>query len=115
MTKYRRAVFDDAIPTRCEEIMRQVRHTAGAHLTEFNGEPDHVHPLVHHPPKASVPLLVNRPKGASARYLRQEYNGHMNRAITHGHPWSPFHFAASRGGAPLPIIKQYIDQQKRPQ
>jgi putative transposase len=32
----------------------------------------------------------------------------------HGHLWSPSYFAASAGGAPLAIIKQYIEQQKRP-
>jgi putative transposase len=28
--------------------------------------------------------------------------------------WSPSYFAASCGGAPLSIIKQYIEQQKTP-
>ena len=30
------------------------------------------------------------------------------------HFWSPSYFAASCGGAPLTIIKQYIEQQNRP-
>jgi putative transposase len=38
----------------------------------------------------------------------------MNRYIMHGHFWSPSYFAASRGGAPLSIIRQYIEQQKHP-
>jgi putative transposase len=28
--------------------------------------------------------------------------------------WSPSYFAASCGGAPLGIIKQYVEQQKTP-
>ncbi|MGV9249733.1 transposase, partial [Streptomyces sp. NPDC003710] len=28
--------------------------------------------------------------------------------------WSPSYFAASCGGAPLNIVKDYIDNQKRP-
>ncbi|MFC9636607.1 transposase, partial [Streptomyces mirabilis] len=28
--------------------------------------------------------------------------------------WSPSYFAASAGGAPLSVIKEYIEQQKRP-
>ncbi|WP_345005863.1 transposase, partial [Streptosporangium album] len=28
--------------------------------------------------------------------------------------WSPSYFAASCGGAPLTIIKAYIEQQRRP-
>ena len=38
----------------------------------------------------------------------------MNRHIMHGHFWSPSYFAASCGGAPLSIIRQYIEQQRHP-
>ncbi|WP_405145983.1 transposase [Sphaerisporangium sp. NBC_01403] len=31
-----------------------------------------------------------------------------------GHFWSGSYFAASVGGAPLTVLKQYIEQQKRP-
>ena len=36
------------------------------------------------------------------------------RHLMHGHLWSPSYFAASAVGAPLAIIKHYIEQQKRP-
>ena len=75
---------------------------------------DHVHLLVHYPPKLPVSTLVNRLKGVSAHYLRKEFTGRVNRHLMHGHLWSPSYFAASCGGAPLEIIKQYIEQQKRP-
>ncbi|MFI7632615.1 transposase [Nonomuraea sp. NPDC049400] len=32
----------------------------------------------------------------------------------HGYFWPPSYFAASCGGAPLSIISQYIEQQRRP-
>jgi putative transposase len=38
----------------------------------------------------------------------------MNPATRHGHVWSPSYFAASCGGAPLAIIRQYIEQQRHP-
>ncbi|MFE7214739.1 transposase, partial [Streptomyces sp. NPDC057611] len=50
----------------------------------------------------------------SARILRRDFTGRVNQAIMHGHFWSPSYFAASCGGAPLSIIRQYIEQQKRP-
>jgi len=114
LTRYRRGVFTDEILTRCEEIMRNVCQDFEAELREFNGERDHVHLLVHYPPKAAVSKLVNSLKGVSARYLRREYTGIMNRAIMHGHLWSPSYFSASCGGAPLAIIRQYIERQQRP-
>jgi REP element-mobilizing transposase RayT len=47
------------------------------------------------------------------RAMRQ-YTGRVNRATMNGHFWPPSYLAASCGGAPLPIIRQYIDQQQRP-
>ncbi|MFG2673876.1 MULTISPECIES: IS200/IS605 family transposase [unclassified Streptomyces] len=114
VTKYRRGVFNDDMLTRCEEIMRDVCQSFEAELREFNGEDDHVHLLVHYPPKVQLSKLVNSLKGVSSRYLRQEFTGRTNRAIMHGRFWSPSYFAGSCGGAPLSIVKQYIEQQKRP-
>lgn len=114
VTKYRRGVFNDAILTRCEEIMRDVAGGLGAELREFNGEEDHVHLLIHYPPKLAISTLVNSLKGVSAHYIRKEFTGRTNQAITHGHLWSPSYFAASCGGAPLAVIKEYIENQKRP-
>jgi putative transposase len=114
VTKYRRGVFTDEILTRCEEIMRKVCEDFEAELKEFNGERDHVHLLVHHPPKAAVSKLVNSLKGVSARRTRQEFTGRISRATTHGHLWSPSYFSASCGGAPSAIVRQYTEQQKRP-
>jgi putative transposase len=114
VTKYRRDVLNDAMLTRCEQIMREVCAGMGGELREFNGEDDHVHLLVHYPPKLAVSTLVNSLKGVSAHYLRKEFTGRTNRAIMHGHLWSPSYFAASCGKASLAIVKEYIAGQKRP-
>jgi putative transposase len=100
--------------THCEQVMRQVCVDPGAELREFNGEDDHVHLLVHYPPKLPISTLVNRLKGVSAHYLRKELTGPINQHIMHGHLWSPSSFAASCGGAPPEVIKDYIKGQKRP-
>jgi putative transposase len=86
----------------------------GAELTEFNGEADHVHLLVHYPPKVALSRLVDSLKGVSARRLRQEFPDHIRRYLWGDHFWSPSYFAASAGGAPLKVIKEYIENQKRP-
>jgi putative transposase len=113
-TKYRRGALTDPILTRCQQIMADVCADFGAELREFNGEHDHVHLLVHYPPTAALSRLVNSLKGVSARYLRQEFHGHLSRYLWGGHLWSPSYFAGSCGGAPLAIIREYIDQQQRP-
>lgn len=114
MTKYRRGVFDfdEDMLRYCERVMRKVCTDFEAGLREFNGEADHVRLLVFYPPKVSVSALVNSLKGVSARMLRSQYTGKVNRTRMNGHFWSPSYFAASCGGAPLSIIRQYIDQQR---
>ncbi|MGW7613178.1 IS200/IS605 family transposase [Streptomyces sp. NPDC054766] len=115
VTKYRREIFNDDMLTRCEEIMRDVCESFGAKLREFNGEGDHVHLLVHYPPKIALSKLVNSLKGVSSRHLRAEYTERINQTGTDSVFWSPSYFAAScGGGAPLSIVKDYIENQKRP-
>jgi putative transposase len=114
VTKYRRGVLDDAMLTRCEQVMRDVCADFDATLAEFSGEHDHVYLLVEYAPKMAVSALVNSLKGVSSRRLRQDFTGRVNQASMHGRFWSPSYFAASCGGAPLAIIRQYVDQQRRP-
>ncbi len=114
VTRYRREIFDDEMLTRCEAIMRDVCESFGAELREFDGEGDHVHLLVHYPPKVPVSKLVNSLKGVSSRYLRAEYAGRIDRIGTGSMFRAPSYFAGSCGGAPLSIVKDYIENQKRP-
>lgn len=114
VTKYRRKAFTDVMLTRCEEVMREVCTDFEAELKQFNGEQDHVHLLVHYPPKVQLSKLVNILKGVSSRRLRQEYDAHVRRYLWGGHLWSGSYFAGTCGGAPLTVIKQYIENQQRP-
>jgi putative transposase len=112
--KYRRGVFTDTILIRCEEVMRKVCEDFGAELREFNGGTDHVHLLVNYPPSVSLSRLVGSLKGVSARRLRQECPTHVRKYLSGEHFWSPSYFAGSCGGAPLAVVTEYIENQKRP-
>ncbi|MET8218859.1 IS200/IS605 family transposase [Streptomyces hirsutus] len=114
VTKYRRSVFTGLHLTRCEEIMRAVCEDFEAELVEFNGEANHVHLLVNFPPKVAVSRLVNSLKGVSSRRLRQEFPDLVRHYWRAQRLWSGSYFAGSVGGAPLSIVKQYIEQQNRP-
>lgn len=98
----------------CEHTMRGVCADLDVELVEFNGETDHVHLLVVSPPAVAISVLVQRLKGRTAHAVRREFTGACVRAGMHGHLWSPSYFAVSCGGAPLAIIKQYINGQARP-
>jgi putative transposase len=114
VTKYRRGAFTDPMLVRCEQIMREVCADFEVELREFNGEDDHVHLLVHYPPKVALSKLVNSLKGVSARMLRKEFSAHVSKYLWGDHFWSGSYFAGSVGGAPLTVLKQYIEQQNRP-
>jgi putative transposase len=114
VTKYRRQVFTDEMLTFCEHTMRAVCAELDVELVEFNGEADHVHLLVAYPTVFAISTLVQRLKRRSAYAMRREFTGTCVRARMRGHLWSPSYFAVSCGGAPLSIIKQYIDGQARP-
>ncbi|TLF77351.1 IS200/IS605 family transposase [Nocardia cyriacigeorgica] len=114
VTKYRRGVLNDAMLNLCEATMREVCADFDARLVEFNGDDDHVHVLIEYPPKVAISKLVNSLKGVSARRLRHEFTSRVNRHSMNGHLWSPSYLAASRGDAPISIVRQYIEQQRRP-
>jgi len=114
VTKYRRKVFDKKAIDRLRELFSGICEDFEAELVEMDGEQDHVHLLLHYPPKVSVSMLVNSLKGASSRVLRRERPDIAKRYYYKGALWSPSYFAASCGGAPLSIVRRYIEQQATP-
>jgi putative transposase len=114
VTKYRRRILNSAMLDFCQVTMSGACTDLGAELVEFNGEPDHVHLLVSYPPTLAVATLVRRLKGRSSYALRREYTRTCVRAHMRSHLRSPSYFAASAGGAPLSVIKRYIENQNRP-
>ncbi|WFE69752.1 IS200/IS605 family transposase [Thiomicrospira sp. R3] len=114
VTKYRRDVFSDRVLNDLEDIFKSVCSDFEAELIEFNGEHDHVHLLINYPPKVAISNLVNSLKGVSSRLIRKKNYPEVQKKLWENTLWSPSYFAGSCGGAPLSIIKQYIEQQQRP-
>lgn len=114
VTKFRHKVFTDAHLTRLEEIMRAVAADFECEIVEFNGENNHVHLLVNFPPKVALSKLVNSLKGVSSRRMRQEYPELVRHYWRAQRLWSGSYFAGSVGGAPISVLRQYIEQQNRP-
>jgi putative transposase len=110
VTTYRRDVLNGDHIGYLRGVFASVCEDFGAHLVECDGEDDHVHLLVEYPTTVAVSALVNSLKGVSARRLRQQYRVRTHRE----HLWSPSYFAASCGGAPLAIIRQYVENQRTP-
>ena len=112
VTKYHRHVLTEVAQETLRDIFAKVCQDFAAVLVDINGEDDHVHLLVEYPPKVALSTLVNSLKGVSSRRLRQQHPEIAARYYK-GVLWSPSYFAASCGGAPLSIIRQYIEDQRQ--
>jgi putative transposase len=107
-------VFDAALLAATEAPMSEVCADFGITLVEFNGEDDHVRLLVEYPPTGQLSRLVNSLKGVSARVLRRDYPSLVRKFLWGSHFWSPSYFDGSVGGAPLGVLRTYIEQQRTP-
>ncbi|MCA1788180.1 MAG: IS200/IS605 family transposase, partial [Desulfobacteraceae bacterium] len=80
-----------------------------AEIIELEIMPDHVHLLIEVDPQFGIHRLIKKMKGVSSRLLRKEFSVLRTRLPS---LWTNSYFVSTVGGAPLEVIKQYIEQQK---
>lgn len=107
--KYRRAVLKDGVDVRLKELITQIAQQIPVDILEMEVMPDHVHLLIEVDPQFGIHKVVKRFKGATSRYLRLEFPHLKSRLPT---LWTNSYFVATVGGAPLEVVKQYIQNQK---
>ena len=113
--KYRKRIFTKEHIDYMKEIFTNICDNFESELIEFDGEDNHVHLLVQYHPKVAISILIHSLKGVSSRKLRQKFP--IFKKVYWGNKvalWSPSYFAGSVGGAPIKILKQYIEQQNTP-
>ena len=108
--KYRRSVLLHGVDARLKEIIQSVCSESDAEILALEVMPEHVHLLVEVDPQCGIHRLVRAIKGRSSRLLRQEYPWLKSRLPT---LWTNSYFVSTVGAAPLEVIKQYIENQKR--
>lgn len=107
--KYRRKVLEPPIDARLKQIIAGVCEETGSEVVEMEIMPDHVHLLVGCDPQFGIHRLVRTIKGRSSRLLREEFPRLKSRLPS---LWTNSYFVCTVGGAPLAVIKQYIETQK---
>lgn len=107
--KYRRKVLVDGIEKRLKAIVSDVCAERSVDIIEMEIMPDHVHLLVEADPQFGIHRLVKLVKGRSSRLLRGEFPHLRTRLPT---LWTNSYFVSTVGGAPLAVIKRYIENQK---
>ena len=111
-TKYRRRCITKPMLERLSEIFAATLEKWEGVLIEFNGESDHVHALISVNPKTQPSKLVNNLKTVSSRLIRKEFSEQVQK-VYRDKPvfWSRSYCLISCGGAPISVLKQYIQQQ----
>jgi putative transposase len=107
--KYRRKVLIGGVDDRLKEIITEVCTETDSELIELEVMPDHVHVLVECDPQFGISKLIRYFKGRSSRLLRKEYPWLKSRLPT---LWTNSYFISTVGGAPIAVIKKYIEDQK---
>ena len=107
--KYRRKVLVDKIAKRLEEVIRKAASRYRAEVISLELMPDHVHLLVEVDPQFGIHRLVKNIKGVSSHVLRKEFDTLRSRLPS---LWTNSYFVSTVGGAPLEVIKQYVENQK---
>jgi putative transposase len=107
--KYRRSVLREPIALRLKTILQETIDQYKSELIEVEVMEDHVHLLVEVDPQFGVHKLMKRLKGISAKKLREEFPELRSKLPC---LWTNSYFVSTVGGAPLNIIKAYIENQK---
>jgi putative transposase len=108
--KYRRQVFDQAISDRAREIFEYIAPRYNITLQEWNHDKDHVHILFKAHPNSEISKFINAYKSASSRLIKKEFPD-IRKKLWKEYFWSQSFCLLTTGGAPLEIIKQYIENQ----
>ncbi|MGH7748237.1 MAG: IS200/IS605 family transposase [Candidatus Dormibacteria bacterium] len=106
--KYRRRVLVGRVESRLKEIIGEVVAELGASIIEGEVMADHVHVLVEIPPTVALSRFVGLVKGRSSRFLRAEFAYLRRMPVL----WSPSWFVSTVGGAPLEVVRRYVENQK---
>ena len=107
--KYRRNVLDGNIASRLKELVYEIADEIQVDIIEMEIMPDHVHLLMEVDPQFGIHRAVKAIKGKTSRVLRSEFGTLRSRLPS---LWTNSYFVSTVGGAPLEIIKQYIENQK---
>ena len=111
-TKDRRKCITPEMLERLKEIFKATIEKWEGQLIEFNGSMDHVHLLLSLNPNIRLSDFVNNLKTVSSRLIRKEFSDELSKVYWKPVFWSGSYCVLTCGGAPLTIIKQYIENQE---
>lgn len=110
VVKYRREVIDETISARLKEIFEYIQPAYNITLQEWNHDQDHVHVLFSAHPNSELKKFLNAYKSASSRLIKKEFP-QIRERLWKEFFWSRSFCLISTGGAPIEVIRKYIESQ----
>ena len=110
VVKYRRKVIDKDISERAKEIFEYIAEGYGIVLEEWNHDKDHAHVMFRAKPSSELSKFINAYKSASSRLLKKEHP-EIREKLWKEAFWSQSYCLLTTGGAPIEVIREYIETQ----
>ena len=115
VTKYRKKCLSNEMLNRLEEIIKKNCTDWEIDLIEFNGEADHVHILLDMHPNIMPSKFINNLKTVSSRLIRKEFEEELKPYYWKPVLWTRAYCLLTTGEATIDVIREYIQNQERPE
>jgi len=112
VVKYRRKVIDDEISEYAKKVFIRIGEKYNITLVEWNHDEDHIHILFKAHPNSELSKFINTYKSASSRLIKKEFP-RVKEKLWKEYFWSRSFCLLTTGGAPIEVIKKYIESQGR--
>ena len=95
-----------------KEMFEKIGKNYGIVLEEWNHDIDHVHIMFRAQPRTEISKFINAYKSASSRLIKKDFP-EVRHKLWKEMFWSRSYCLLTTGGAPIEIIRKYIENQGR--
>lgn len=110
VVKYRRKVFTDKMSNYAKDIFVRIGKSYNITLEEWNHDVDHIHIMFKAHPNSELSKFINAYKSASSRLIKKDFP-EVRQKLWKEMFWSKNFCLLTTGGAPINVIKKYIESQ----
>ena len=110
VVKYRRKVFTDDMSQYAKDIFVRLSEPYNISLEEWNRDIDHIHIMFKAHPNSELSKFINAYKSASSRLIKRDFP-EVRQKLWKEMFWSRSFCLLTTGGAPISVIKKYIENQ----
>ena len=108
--KYRKKVITKDISERLQKMFVRISADYNITLQEWNHDKDHVHILFRAHPNTELSKFINAYKSASSRIVKKDFP-QVRKYLWKEYFWSRSFCLLTTGGAPIEVIRKYIESQ----